>query len=157
MVPPNRSRISSSVMPFVKKRCQEPITDESTGACQGYGLRQQSTRPVTNHRTYISRLLARIKQAVSKHVKQILIENDSSLLTTLTIRERLGKTCFRFWQEGPGFDRNLCHGDAIEAAIEYIHLDPIRYVVACVNEPLTGSGPVLASTSIALSTTHYLS
>jgi hypothetical protein len=40
--------------------------------------------------------------------------------------ERPGKTCFRFWQEGPGYDRNLTTSTAIEAAIEYIHMNPVR-------------------------------
>ena len=43
----------------------------------------------------------------------------SPLLNRLTIRERPGQTCFRFWQEGPGFDRNLFTLKAIEAAIDY--------------------------------------
>lgn len=49
--------------------------------------------------------LARVKQPFSKQVKAILIENRSRLLDQLTVRERPGKYCFRFWQEGPGYDR----------------------------------------------------
>ena len=33
---------------------------------------------------------------------------------------------FRYWQEGPGYDRNLESPEAIEAAINYIHLNPVR-------------------------------
>ena len=33
---------------------------------------------------------------------------------------------FRFWQEGPGYDRNLNTCRAVEAAIDYIHLNPVR-------------------------------
>jgi putative transposase len=33
---------------------------------------------------------------------------------------------FRFWQEGPGYDRNLQTKTAILAAIDYIHLSPVR-------------------------------
>ncbi len=48
------------------------------------------------------------------------------MLDRLTVRERPGKTCFRFWQEGPGYDRNLSSPAVIEAAIDYIHLNPVR-------------------------------
>ncbi len=43
----------------------------------------------------------------------------------LTVRERPGKECFRFWQEGPGFDRNLFSPDAIASSLEYIHNNPV--------------------------------
>ncbi|HEX2475460.1 MAG TPA: hypothetical protein VHK01_11970 [Lacipirellulaceae bacterium] len=36
------------------------------------------------------------------------------------------QTCFRFWQEGPGYDRNVTTPAVIEAAIEYIHMNPVR-------------------------------
>jgi putative transposase len=71
-------------------------------------------------------LLARIKQPFSKWVKAQLSETKSSLLNRLTVQERPGKTCFRFWQEGPGYDRNLTTPSVIEAAIEYIHMNPVR-------------------------------
>ncbi len=38
---------------------------------------------------------------------------------------RSGKECFRFWQEGPGFDRNLFSSEAIAASLEYIHNNPV--------------------------------
>jgi len=70
--------------------------------------------------------LARIKQPFSKLVKGLLIQNASSLLERLTVRERPGKTCFRFWQEGPGFDRNLFNAQAIEASLDYLHNNPVN-------------------------------
>src|SRR5690606_29303453 len=51
----------------------------------------------------VSRLLARTKQPTSKAIKQLLLENKSCLIDRLTVEERPGKTCFRFWQEGAGF------------------------------------------------------
>ncbi len=33
---------------------------------------------------------------------------------------------FRHWQEGPGYDRNLTKPTTILAAIDYIHLNPVR-------------------------------
>ncbi len=61
----------------------------------------------------ISRYLARIKQPFSKQIKDILTGQGSRLLSKLTVRKRPGKECFRFWQEGPGVDRNLFSADAI--------------------------------------------
>jgi putative transposase len=73
----------------------------------------------------ISRYLARIKQPFSKRIKEILTERGSRLLLRLTIRERPGKECFRFWQEGPGFDRNLFSPDVISSSLEYLHNNPV--------------------------------
>lgn len=74
----------------------------------------------------IDRYLGRIKQPFSKWVKQELVTSRSSLIDRLTVQERPGKTCFRFWQEGPGYDRNLTTPDVIEAVIDYIHHNPVR-------------------------------
>lgn len=74
----------------------------------------------------IDRYLTRVKQPFSAWVKGQLIEAKSTLLDRLTIQERPGKTSFRFWQEGPGYDRNLSTPAVIEAAIDYIHLNPVR-------------------------------
>ncbi|MBI1346874.1 hypothetical protein GC163_11365 [bacterium] len=72
------------------------------------------------------RYLARIKQPFSKAMKQILIDQNSPLVGQLTVHERPGKTSFRFWQEGAGFDRNFFSPSAITSAIDYIHQNPVR-------------------------------
>ncbi len=69
--------------------------------------------------------LAGIKQPFSKRIKEVLVGQRSRLLAKLTVRERPDKECFRFWQEGPGFDRNLFSPDAITASLEYIHNNPV--------------------------------
>ena len=74
----------------------------------------------------LDRLLFGIKRPFSFGVKQLLELAGSPLLTKLTIRERPGKTAFRFWQEGPGYDRNLSTEQAVLSAIDYIHLNPVR-------------------------------
>jgi putative transposase len=74
----------------------------------------------------IDRYLALVKQPFSKWVKQRLLDTHSRLLDRLTVQERPGKTSFRFWQEGPGYDRNLNVPSTIEAAIDYIHQNPVR-------------------------------
>lgn len=70
--------------------------------------------------------LANIKQPFSKQIKEILVRHESRLVERLTVREREGKNCFRFWQEGAGFDRNLFTRDAILASIDYIHKNPVE-------------------------------
>ena len=54
------------------------------------------------------------------------MDNSSPLLERLTVRERPGKTAFRFWQEGSGYDRNLMTTEAVQASIDYIHMNPVR-------------------------------
>jgi putative transposase len=70
--------------------------------------------------------LSSIKRPVSVLAKANLIASQSRLLEKLVIRDRPGRRVFRFWQEGAGFDRNLFTAKAITAAIDYIHLNPVR-------------------------------
>lgn len=74
----------------------------------------------------LGRYLARVKQPFSKQIKEILKANKAPLLKQLTVRERPSKYCFRFWQEGAGYDRNLNTPRAIRASIDYIHANPCR-------------------------------
>ncbi len=74
----------------------------------------------------LDRLLFGIKRPFSFRIKKLLESTGSPLQGKLTIRERPGKTAFRFWQEGPGYDRNLSTERAVLAAIDYIHLNPVR-------------------------------
>jgi len=70
--------------------------------------------------------LAAIKQPFSYFVSSQLEAAKSPLLSKLIVRERPGKFCFRFWQEGAGFDRNLLTVKAIESSIDYIHRNPVE-------------------------------
>jgi putative transposase len=74
----------------------------------------------------VSRLLAKIKQPVSIQVRKDLEATNSRLLPRLMVRERPGKLVFRYWQEGPGFDRNLFTTKAVQASLDYIHLNPVK-------------------------------
>jgi len=74
----------------------------------------------------VSQLLARIKQPVSSQVRKDLEAGSSRLLGRLMVRERPGKTVFRYWQEGSGFDRNLFTIQAVQASLDYIHLNPVK-------------------------------
>lgn len=81
----------------------------------------------TTQQPVIDQYLAHIKQPFSKWAKQRLTQARSTLLDRLTVDERPGKQCFRFWQEGPGYDRNLTTPSVIEAAVGYIHMNPVRH------------------------------
>ncbi|WP_459558260.1 transposase [Lacunimicrobium album] len=74
----------------------------------------------------ISELLFAIKRPYSYRIKQLLIESNNRLLHRLTVQQRPGKMTFRYWQEGPGFDRNIFGPAAIQASINYIHNNPVR-------------------------------
>jgi putative transposase len=71
-------------------------------------------------------LLKRIKKPLSDEVRIDLDAAKSPLLNRLMIRERPGKLAFRFWQEGPGYDRNLSTTKAVQSSLDYIHLNPVR-------------------------------
>lgn len=78
----------------------------------------------------VSSLLAGVKRPVSRRVKAALqgegTRTAQRLLERLTVRTRPGKTAFRFWQEGPGYDRNLQTEKAVLASIDYIHHNPVK-------------------------------
>jgi putative transposase len=74
----------------------------------------------------IDRYLAALKRTVSANVKIDLTKQNSRLLDELTVCERHGKSSFRYWQEGPGYDRNINKPKTIVAAIAYIHANPVR-------------------------------
>ncbi|TWT44667.1 hypothetical protein RAS1_10820 [Phycisphaerae bacterium RAS1] len=74
----------------------------------------------------ISALLYAIKRPFSYRVRRALLAVRDPLLSSLTTRERPGKEVFRFWQEGPGYDRNIYSWQAVQATIDYIHLNPCR-------------------------------
>ena len=74
----------------------------------------------------IDLLLKAIKRPFSTRVKQMLVASGSPLLDTLTVREQPGVASFRFWQEGGGYDRNLRTERSVDAAIDYIHMNPVR-------------------------------
>ena len=54
-------------------------------------------------------------------MKRQLKASGDPLLATLTIRERPGKMVFRYWQEGPGYDRNLKEPTTILSSVDYFH------------------------------------
>ena len=82
-------------------------------------------QPTTND-VRIDLLLKAMKAPFSSRIKRRLEDDGSPLLGRLTVRERPGVHRFRFWQEGGGYDRNLRSVKAVEAAVAYIHENPVR-------------------------------
>ena len=64
----------------------------------------------------VSAYLSTIKQSVSKRARLHLRRRDP-------IRLEKG---FHFWQDGPGYDRNLIDERSIWHEIDYIHANPVR-------------------------------
>jgi putative transposase len=74
----------------------------------------------------IDDLLKAIKRPYSFRIKRLLQEMESPLLKTLDVQQRPGVRSFRYWQEGPGYDRNLDRPETVLAAIDYFHLNPVK-------------------------------
>ena len=73
----------------------------------------------------VSDFLKALKQSVSRRAKQYLLKIYKDWLKKLTIN--VGKKeVFRFWQSGPGYDRNI-HGEVeLLEKINYIHNNPVK-------------------------------
>ena len=74
----------------------------------------------------VADLLFAMKRPFSYRAKQYFTETKTELLESLFVRQRPGVQTFRFWQEGPGYDRNIRSEKALQAAIDYIHMNPVR-------------------------------
>jgi putative transposase len=83
-------------------------------------------QPTTHNANRISVFVHLLKTRFSRQIKKHPEIVNSPILKRLTVQERPGKTCFRFWQKGGGYDRNLRSERAILAAINDIHEDPVR-------------------------------
>ena len=70
-------------------------------------------------------ILSAIKRPVGSKAIAYLERHAPSFLKRLTIHNAR-RTYRRFWQAGPGRDNNLFEPEAIHAAIDYIHQNPVR-------------------------------
>ncbi|MEA2085338.1 MAG: transposase [Thermodesulfobacteriota bacterium] len=73
----------------------------------------------------ISILLKTIKQSVARKAKHFLRDHNQAWLEKLMV-QRGSRKVFRFWQTGPGYDRNLHTKDELFEKIRYIHNNPVR-------------------------------
>ena len=74
----------------------------------------------------ISKILGDIKQPVTRTAIRWLKEHAADFLERLKDVQPDGKTSYRFWQRGGGYDRNMLDPRTIHAEIEYIHMNPVR-------------------------------
>ena len=115
------------------------LADAITAACEAHDFELNAFVFMPNHvhllvcpllsdgvEDAIPRFLAAVKRPTSVRAKIDLEHANSPLLRELVVRERPGREVFRFWQEGPGYDRNIEQDQSLAAAIEYIHLNPVR-------------------------------
>ncbi len=73
----------------------------------------------------IAVILKAIKQPVSRRAKGFLEEENPAWIRKLTVK-RGSKEVFRFWQAGPGYDRNIRDEKELLEKIQYIHNNPVK-------------------------------
>ncbi len=73
----------------------------------------------------IQAVLRAIKRPYSYRIKELLCTDQSPLLERLTVPDRRRGKVFRYWQKGPGYDRNFHTVNVVLASIDYIHLNPV--------------------------------
>jgi putative transposase len=67
-----------------------------------------------------------VKLSSSKKIVNHLHKTDAELLKSLRVRERPGKWCHRFWQQGGGHDKNLWSLAAVVEKAKYCHNNPVK-------------------------------
>jgi len=73
----------------------------------------------------ISLFLKAIKMSVARKAKHYLQENKQEWLDKLTVK-RGSRKVFRFWQSGPGYDRNINTKEELFEKFNYIHNNPVK-------------------------------
>jgi putative transposase len=74
----------------------------------------------------VSDILKSIKLSVAKQAVSFVRREAPAFLKRMTDRQPNGRLCYRFWQRGGGYDRNLSESKAIYQQIDYIHNNPVR-------------------------------
>jgi len=75
--------------------------------------------------TSLSSLLTSIKRPFSSDALEWLRLEEPEIADNLRIISR-GKTVWRFWQHGGGYDRNVFGDETLRKTVEYIHNNPVR-------------------------------
>jgi putative transposase len=73
----------------------------------------------------IQKILADVKRPVGREAVAWLKKRSPAFLARLTVRNR-NRTYHRFWQAGPGQDRNVYDVATAYRIIEYIHNNPVQ-------------------------------
>ena len=87
-------------------------------------------------------ILKAVKQPVSRRVLRLLRKSAPERLRRLSVVRPSGRAVYRFWQQGGGYDRNICKPATVWASINYMHANPVRRgLVACaVDWPWSSAG-----------------
>ncbi len=67
-----------------------------------------------------------VKQHVAREAVRWLAVHNAAGLARMLDRQPSGDEAHRFWQRGPGHDRNVFEPEAIHAELNYIHNNPVR-------------------------------
>ena len=81
----------------------------------------------------IAVILKGIKQPVARRAKRFLEEENPAWLKKLTVKSGSSEV-FRFWQAGPGYDRNIRDEKELLEKIQYIHNNPVKNGLAARGE-----------------------
>jgi putative transposase len=133
--PQNPARAAiSSFLKTLKQSCSTKAKHQLKVACRQKGQAEVATSehgqaalvPSQHGQTGLARGTLEISPI--QHGQVLLARGTQAqrLLDQLTIRERPGKMVFRFWQEGPGYDRNLNTAKSVLSSIDYIHNNPVK-------------------------------
>jgi putative transposase len=71
----------------------------------------------------IASILSDVKRPVGQRAIKYIIRHNSHYLERLTVRNKT-RTYHRFWQAGPGQDRNIYDPHTAHQVVEYIHANP---------------------------------
>ncbi len=71
-------------------------------------------------------VLAAIKLPVSRRAVAFVARAAPTFLTRMCDAQPSGRSTYRFWQRGGGYDRDLHDAGTIHATIDYIHANPVR-------------------------------
>lgn len=74
----------------------------------------------------VAEILSTVKQSTAKRALLWTRQNAPDFLPTLRDQQPNGKTHYRFWQRGGGYDRNLRSVRDIHEKIAYVHDNPVR-------------------------------
>jgi putative transposase len=75
---------------------------------------------------HLADVLKSIKQSVARKAIARLRGHAPAALERLKVVRPGGRTEYRFWTQGGGYDRNLWSAEAIASSVRYIHRNPVR-------------------------------
>ncbi|HEQ98185.1 MAG TPA: hypothetical protein ENO22_02455 [candidate division Zixibacteria bacterium] len=77
-----------------------------------------------NEEYSIAKILKSVKQSCARRALRYLRNNNPGFLKRLITGQKNPK--YRFWMDGPGYDRNIITIKALRYSIDYIHNNPVR-------------------------------